>query len=162
MWVPPEMREPFHFRHRCEQVVGVRVQHFRDAGVIGVGIGKDEKQRLSAKATKVAQDDVPSDVFVRIRNDMELTVLGFQAQPGDHGRADRAKTFAITEGKADVEHPAAYFGAIGLEHNLREVSLTLIVRKLGHIGAIDFRGGRQPAQGNVLVEHLTEGFGNAG
>ena len=38
------MREPFHFRHRCEQAVGVRVQHFRDAGVIGVGIGKDEKQ----------------------------------------------------------------------------------------------------------------------
>ena len=118
------------------------IVHFCDAGVIGVGIGKDEKQRLSAKAAKVAQDDVPSDVFVRTRNDMELTVLGFQAQPGDHGRADRAKTFAITEGKADVEHPAAYFGAIGLEHNLREVSQTLIVRKLGHIGAIDFRGGR--------------------
>ena len=121
----------------------VRVQHFCDVGVISVGIGKDEKQRLSANATKVAQGDVPSDVFVRNWDDMELTVLGFQAQPGDHGRADRARTFAIAEGKADVEHPAAYFGAIGLERNLREVSQTLIDRKLGRIGAIDFQGGRK-------------------
>ena len=73
---------------------------------------------------------------------MELTVLGFQAQPGNQGSAARAKIFAITEGKADVEHPAAYFGAIGLEHNLREISQTFIARNLGHIGVIDFRGGR--------------------
>ena len=66
------------------------IVHFCDAGVIGVGIGNDEKLRLSAEATKVAQDDVPSDVFVRSRDDMELTVLGFQAQPGNLGRAARA------------------------------------------------------------------------
>ena len=120
----------------------VRVQHFCDAGVIGVGIGKDEKQRLSVEAAQAAQDDVPSDVFMRDRDDMELTVLGFRIQPGDHGIADCARTFAIAGGKADLEHPAAYFGAIGLEHTLREISQTLIARKLGHIGVIDFRGGR--------------------
>ena len=41
-----------------------------------------------------------------------------------------------------MEHPAAYFDAIGLGHNLREVFQTLIARKLGHIGVFDFRGGR--------------------
>lgn len=99
-------RQPFELPAcNIEKLNRFRVILFRRPGVIDIGIREGEQQYLLSETAQMPEYDVPCDVLMCNRDDVERSTGRFHHQSVDHGNTDRAEPGFVSKAKTNVERP---------------------------------------------------------
>jgi hypothetical protein len=90
--------------------------------------------------------DVPCDVLMNDRDNVECGTRGFHSQSVDHGNTDCAEPNLIAKAKADVKRSISNHGPERLQDYLRRVGYRTIARQFANAYAIDANDWRQHMQ----------------
>lgn len=110
---------------------------FRRSSVIDVGVGESEQQNPPRKAAKMPQHDVPCDVLMDNRHDMERRAGCRYHQAVDNRDADRAESAFVSKAKPDLKSSIADYGAKCLKGDLSVVWYIVVSRQFANARAVD-------------------------